>query len=151
MTQMATCRDDSRRSAIDDPRMIPRIPTRGLVLVSGIGLTWMLVTSSAAGAAAGGLASWYDDGPGYYAAVPSFVWGDAPYEVRVCRQDDSMTCVTVTVRDHCACRIGTPDERLIDLSPDAFEMLAPLSLGLVPVSYEDTLPMMTLPPTDAES
>lgn len=75
-----------------------------------------------------GVASWYDDGPGLYAAVNSFRFGDAPYRVRV-RYGSAY--VDVVVRDHCNCYTGTSRERLIDLSPDAFDDLAPLSRGLI--------------------
>lgn len=72
-----------------------------------------------------GQATYYDDGPGLYAAVPSYSWGDPKYDVRVCLLRNSSRCVTVTVRDHCACLVGKPDERLIDLSPAAFRKLEP--------------------------
>ena len=78
-----------------------------------------------------GRASWYDDGPGLYAAVNSYRWGDPRYSVRVCA---GSRCVTVTVRDFCQCYVGTSRERVIDLSPDAFRRLAPLSAGLVKVT-----------------
>jgi hypothetical protein len=78
-----------------------------------------------------GIASWYRDGAGLYAAVPGWRWGDRPYRVSVCARH-SDACVTVTVRDFCGC----PDRRLIDLSAEAFRRLAPLSLGLVRVSVE---------------
>ena len=81
-----------------------------------------------------GTASYYDDGAGLYAAVPSFTWGDKPYKVLVCRNPG--TCVTVTVRDHCQCFVGTKNERVIDLSPAAFAKLAPLSRGLLAVVYQ---------------
>ena len=45
-------------------------------------------------------------------------------------------CVTVTLSDFCSCYAGTDSERLIDLSPDAFSRLAPLSRGLVRVTVE---------------
>lgn len=80
-----------------------------------------------------GTASYYDDGPGAYAAVNSFRWGDKPYPLEVCRADDSSRCVSVIVRDHCQCYVDTPDERLIDLSPDAFREIAPRTDGLVKV------------------
>jgi hypothetical protein len=78
-----------------------------------------------------GTASYYDDGPGLYAAVHSYKWGDPRYPVRVCYES---RCVTVTVRDYCQCYVGTSDERIIDLSPQAFARLAPLGLGLIKVT-----------------
>jgi rare lipoprotein A (peptidoglycan hydrolase) len=90
-----------------------------------------------------GVASWYDDGPNLYAAVPDWSFGDEPYQVRVCR---SGRCVTVTVRDHCGC----PGNRIIDLSPEAFARLAPLSVGLVVGTVEGSGPSVTLPATETE-
>ena len=74
-----------------------------------------------------GVASWFDDGPGLYAAVPSWHFGDRRYHVRVTAGDRS---VIVTVRDFCGC----PGGRVIDRSPEAFARLAPLSRGLVRVT-----------------
>jgi len=95
-----------------------------------------------------GIASYYDDGPGLYAAVPSYTFGDRRYPLTVCLRDDPSRCVTVTVRDHCNCYVGTPDERLIDLSPAAFAQLAPLSKGLIYVSTSRSAVTLTPPPTD---
>lgn len=92
-------------------------------------------------AVSGGLASWYDDGSGLYAAVPSWRFGDTPYRVRVTGNGRS---VVVTVRDFCGC----PGDRIIDLSADAFARLAPLSRGLLPVTVSDAGPGPTPPQTD---
>lgn len=85
-----------------------------------------------------GIASWYTDKlrpqGALYAAVPSFRWGDEPYPVEVCTAE---ACVTVTVADFCQCYVGTPDERVIDLSWAAFSRLAPLSVGLIPVEVRE--------------
>lgn len=80
-----------------------------------------------------GQATWYDDGPGLYAAVGSWRWGDDPYPVTVCTAiAGTSRCVTVHVLDYCfACRDGSP---LIDLSPMAFRALGPLSAGVLRVS-----------------
>jgi rare lipoprotein A (peptidoglycan hydrolase) len=48
----------------------------------------------------------------------------------------------VTVRDHMANRV-----RLVDLSKDAFERLAPLSTGVIQVTLSQPEPAFTLPPT----
>lgn len=53
--------------------------------------------------------------------------------------------VTVTVVDVCGC----PGDRLIDLTSGAFARLAPLDLGVIPVTIEAAGPNFTLPPTDA--
>ena len=84
-----------------------------------------------------GWATWYDDGPGMYGAVPSWRWGDEPYTVQVCGFEGGRTnCVLVTVRDFCLCgdRHGVPT--VIDLSPSAFRALAPLSRGVIRVTVD---------------
>lgn len=95
-------------------------------------------------AIATGTASWYDDGPGLYAAMTGWRFGQKPYPVRVCR---GATCVIVTVRD---CLCGRSD-RLIDLSPEAFSRLANLSVGILRVTVEwlDD-PSITPPPTTTD-
>jgi len=93
----------------------------------------------------GGEASYFDDGPGLYGAVHSYRWGDPTYPAVVCRADDATRCVTVTVRDHMA-----HPTRAIDLSPEAFEQLAPLSDGVVQVTVEYGGPSPTLPETSTE-
>lgn len=83
-------------------------------------------------------------------AVPSFAWGDEPYPVVVCLEGGAR-CVTVTVVSYCACgdRDGIPT--VIDLSPAAFEALAPLARGVIPVRVDRADgPELTLPPTDSE-
>ena len=91
-----------------------------------------------------GTASWYDVGPGLYAAVPSYRFGDQTYPLNVCAGE---RCVQVTVRDHCSCFVGTSRERVIDLSADAFRRLAPLSRGLVRVTLSSPV-AVELPATD---
>ena len=91
-------------------------------------------------AASSGIASWHDDGPGLYAAVPGWHFGDQPYRLVVSAGSSS---VVVEVRDACGC----PRGRLIDLSPAAFARLAPLSAGLVRVTITRS-PTVTPPPTD---
>jgi hypothetical protein len=99
----------------------------------------------------GGEATWYDDGSGYYGAagpvLREALGGDPAFRgqtVRVCADD----CVLVRLTDWCACgdRGGVPT--LIDLSPDAFARLAPLSAGVIDVTIE--LGGVTLPETDTE-
>jgi hypothetical protein len=91
-----------------------------------------------------GLASWYFDGAGLYAAVPGWQWGDTPYKLRVCHE---RKCVTVTVRDACRC----PGSRLIDLSRDAFRRLAPLSAGVIVVTVTGGAAAGPLPATSTEA
>jgi hypothetical protein len=52
--------------------------------------------------------------------------------------------VTVRIVDVCEC----PGERLIDLSAAAFQRLAPLAYGVIPVTIELAGPGPTLPPTE---
>jgi rare lipoprotein A (peptidoglycan hydrolase) len=98
-----------------------------------------------------GLATWYDDGPGLYAAAgPGLRIGDwRGRRVSVCSDGQ---CVTVQLTDWCACgdRHGQPT--LLDLSADAFRRLAPLSRGVIAVSVltDTDGPVSTLPPTDTE-
>lgn len=120
-------------------------------LTTALSLALVLTMSAVANASDLGAASYYDDGSGLYAAVPSYTFGDARYELTVCRQDNVEVCVKVTVRDHCQCYVGTINERIIDLSPEAFSQIAPLSDGLVRVVIKTDTPnpvSPTLPPTD---
>jgi len=94
----------------------------------------------------GGWATWFDDGPGLYAAVSWWRFGDAPYPVRICTGGSQ--CVVATVRDFCRCapRHGKPT--IIDLSPAAMKAIEPdyRRLGVVLVSIE--WPLDALPATD---
>jgi hypothetical protein len=99
-----------------------------------------------------GVASYYYDGPGLYASVPTWTFGDEPYLVSVCRPENGV-CVTdpsrpddlavVTVRGFCAC----PNGRIIDLSRDAFAQLATLARGLIEVTVSQGQTIV-LPATD---
>jgi hypothetical protein len=93
-----------------------------------------------------GIATWFDDGAGFYAAVPTWHWGDEPYAITVCRQDKPGVCVPATVRDFCQC----PGARIVDLSPLAFSKLAPLWAGLVKVTLQRA-GSIPLPATDKET
>ena len=78
-----------------------------------------------------GRATWYDAGPGAYAAAgPALRAAIGPSwrgtAVRVCT---GRRCVTAVLSDWCQCHRGTRDERLIDLSPVLFTELAPLGRG----------------------
>lgn len=114
-------------------------PSRSVVPVPTPRLIVVIVPSHDDGASqavrgtASGTASWFDDGPGLYAAVHSYRWGQPRYSVRVC---SGSRCVTATVRDYCQCYVGTSRERLIDLSPAAFARLGSLSRGILPVTVE---------------
>jgi rare lipoprotein A (peptidoglycan hydrolase) len=55
--------------------------------------------------------------------------------------------VTVTIVDVCGC----PGNRLIDLTSGAFRRLAPLGIGVLPVTVEHAGSERTLPPTDGET
>jgi hypothetical protein len=99
----------------------------------------------------GGKATWYDNGSGLYGAagpvLREALGGDPAFRgqtVRVCADE----CVLVRLTDWCACgdRGGVPT--LIDLSPDAFARLAPLSAGVIDVTIE--LGGVVLPATDTE-
>jgi hypothetical protein len=82
-----------------------------------------------------GIASWYP-AAGLQGAMPSYRFGDDPFPVAVCAFEGGRSaCVTVLVTSFCLCRVGASD-RVIDLSPEAFAVLAPLSRGLVRVQLE---------------
>ncbi len=78
-----------------------------------------------------------------YAAVPRWRWGDKPFRLRVCRQDDPTRCVIVVARDSCGrCREDikkpwTSRSLAIDLSPAAFSRLAPLGRGVLSVTISE--------------
>jgi hypothetical protein len=81
-----------------------------------------------------GWATWYDDGPGLYGAVPSWHFGDEPYTVQVTAFEGGQAqSIFVTIRDFCACGDRGEIPTVIDLSPAAFRELAPLSAGVIRV------------------
>jgi hypothetical protein len=98
----------------------------------------------------GGLATWYDDGPGYYAAAGPDLrkalgenWRGMSVSVSVKGREPTL----VVLSDWCACgrRNGSPT--LIDLSPQAFiDLTGDLSIGVVRVSVEPV--GLRLPATD---
>jgi hypothetical protein len=97
-----------------------------------------------------GVASWYASrGSGFYAAAPWWHFGDDPVPVAVCRLAEGKVtgCVSLFVTDHCGCYVGTDDERVIDLSRDAFATLADPGVGLIRVQV-DIGAQPTLPATD---
>jgi rare lipoprotein A (RlpA)-like double-psi beta-barrel protein len=99
----------------------------------------------------GGVASWYDDGPGLYGAagpvLREALGGDPAFRgehVRVCAD----ACVTVVLSDWCACGERAGKATLVDLSPAAFRRLAPLSAGVVRITIETGAAPQRLPNTD---
>jgi hypothetical protein len=132
---------EARKSAVGWHRYPGQVPASGAPR-SAIGSVLL-----------GGKATWYDDGPGHYAAagpvLREALGGDPAFRgerVTVCSDD---ACVTVRLIDWCACgdRGGVPT--LLDLSADAFDELAPLGRGVIPVTIELAGSVPTLPPTDA--
>jgi hypothetical protein len=99
-----------------------------------------------------GYATWYDDGPGLYGAA-----GPALREslganwrgqtVDVCSDG---RCVTVKLSDWCACGARHGKPTVIDLSPQAFKQLRPLSAGVITVQIKGAgaAPAVTIPPSD---
>lgn len=100
----------------------------------------------------GGVATWYDDGPGLYAAagpvLREALGGDPAFRGERVTVTSGGRSVTVTLSDWCACgeRGGKPT--LLDLSADAFARLAPLGRGVINVEIELAGAGPTLPPTD---
>lgn len=93
----------------------------------------------AVGGVVGGLASSYSESPGWEAqatvALPVSIGGGIPaaepMEVVVCAD----RCVTLPVVDSCPCYEGTPDQRVANLSHEAWRAVtdAPLEEGLIRV------------------
>lgn len=99
-----------------------------------------------------GYATWYEDPKspsGFYAAVPSWRYGDDRYAIQVCLADRPGTCTHAVVRDFCACGDRHGEPTVVDLSPSAFRELAPLSRGVIRVTVTGPIPI-PLPPTDKE-
>ena len=77
-----------------------------------------------------------------YAAVGTFTYYAKPYRVRVCVRGGT-TCVIAVVRDYChgawkaLRKPWTSASRVIDLSPELFRQLAPLSRGIVYVEVSE--------------
>jgi hypothetical protein len=85
----------------------------------------------------GGWASWFDVGPGYYAAAgPLLREALGDWRGQYVTVEGDGASVTVQLSDWCACgsRHGVPT--IIDLSWDAFAELADPALGIVRVSIE---------------
>jgi hypothetical protein len=83
-----------------------------------------------------GVATWYDDGPGIYAAAGPVLRDAIGPDWRGTRVTviAGGNRVTVTLSDWCACGPRRGQPTLIDLSADAFRALgAPLSVGVLPV------------------
>jgi len=83
-----------------------------------------------------GTASWWASfGPGIYAALPGYVAG-THVTIRVC---SGSRCTTAPVITSCQCLVGTPDERIVDLSPGILRALGlDPARGLFQVSVEVT-------------
>lgn len=88
-----------------------------------------------------GIASWYPADGLIAAAGPELRHelgkGWRGSRVTVCASSRSAeACVRVRISDWCQCMRGEADERLVDLSDDAFRRLRGLSVGLVRVEVE---------------
>ena len=79
-----------------------------------------------------GVASWYDAGPGLYAAMHGYRDGTNVH-IKVCAKDRCITVPVVTQCQICRWKRGSV---LVDLSPAAFRYFAPLPVGLVNVTVE---------------
>jgi rare lipoprotein A (peptidoglycan hydrolase) len=114
----------------------------GLILA----LAALLPAQGATSSLRSGLATWYDDGPGLYAAAgPDLRHGD--WRGSFVTVTSGSRSVTVQLTDWCACgdRNGRPT--LLDLSATAFRRLAPLSKGVIAVEVT-TGARIELPRTD---
>jgi hypothetical protein len=93
-----------------------------------------IVLAARSGTRVAGTASWWASfGPGIYAALPGYVAGTR-VTIRVWSGELHVDAPVIT---SCQCFVGTPDERIVDLSPG---ILAALGLdpgrGLYPVAIE---------------
>jgi rare lipoprotein A (peptidoglycan hydrolase) len=86
------------------------------------------------GSAVAGVATWYDVGSGVYAAAKRGIAAKGD-RVVVCREQP-FHCLVIPVVDVCACGDRNGRHTLLDLSPDAFAELAPLSRGVVLIRVE---------------
>ncbi len=91
-------------------------------------------SAAAAGATLRGAATWYANGPGFYAAAHGYIDGTVVVAVVNSFHDGRTWSVTVTLETQCAACRWTLGATLIDLSPSAFRALGwPLSRGIAPV------------------
>lgn len=175
MALMAGLHQSAPRSS-PDPTASPSLPASGLSGdlsrsgASGLGSSGAPSVAAGAPLPAGGLvsaehdgvATWYDDGPGIYAAagpeLRNGAWRGST--VDVCGK----ACIPVRLSDWCACgdRAGLPT--LLDLSADAFARVAgcrpgteeysacrtrALGAGVMDVSVRTHVGPIRLPATDA--
>lgn len=82
---------------------------------------------SGPGVSVSGIASWYDAGPGLYAALPG-PW--MPHRKLLVCGPDGECLGGIPVVTSCGC----PGGRVVDLSPGLFARFAPVSAGLVRVT-----------------
>lgn len=80
------------------------------------------------------MASWWASfGPGIYAALPGYVAG-THVTIRVWSGELHVDAKVIT---SCQCFVGTPDERIVDLSPGILRALGlDPGRGLYPVAIE---------------
>lgn len=86
------------------------------------------------GIARRGPASWFNAGPGWYAAVPGYIDGTVMTAVVCTFPDGKANCLSLPIVSSCQCFRHTPAEKVVDLSPAAFAQFAPLSRGVVMVT-----------------
>lgn len=87
------------------------------------------------GIARSGPASWYGAGRGFYAAIPGYIAGTVVSVVVCTFPNGAANCHTFPVVTSCGCLRHTKDERVVDLSPEAFALFEPdLQRGLVRVT-----------------
>ncbi len=97
-------------------------------------VTFPPATATPSPASLSGVASWWASfGPGIYAALPGYVAGT---RVRI-RVWSGELYVDTPVITSCGCFVGTPQERIVDLSPGILRALGlDPSRGLYPVAIE---------------
>lgn len=71
----------------------------------------------------GGWASFYDDGPGIYVALPGWTRDSPIRTVVVCANVGLWRCATANVWTSCGCHTDTDHPKIVDLSPDLMALI----------------------------
>ena len=71
----------------------------------------------------GGWASFYDDGPGIYVALPGWTRDSPIRTVVVCANVGLWRCATANVWTSCGCHTNTDHPKIVDLSPDLMALI----------------------------
>lgn len=108
--------------------------TPGRTPIPSARVTVPIVLAARSGTRVAGTASWWASfGPGIYAALPGYVAGTRVW-IRIWSGDLYVDAPVIT---SCQCFVGTPDERIVDVSPGILRALGlDPGRGLYPVTIE---------------